>query len=89
MTMTAIRGAITVDENTASQIEKTALEWEDLDSKYPAVGITKAGYTELPMMCVAEMPVEGSLARCIRILVLENADQDQNVRPVYLEGAKS
>ncbi|MGI6698084.1 MAG: chorismate mutase [Clostridia bacterium] len=89
MTMTAIRGAIKADENTASIIEKAAFQCKFVDGKYPAVGITKVGYTEIPMMRVAEMPVEGSLARCIRILVLANDDLDQDERPVYLEGAKN
>ena len=39
-------------------------------------------------MYVVEMPVKGSLERCIRILVVVNADENQEVRHVYLEGAK-
>ncbi|NLZ91407.1 MAG: hypothetical protein GX918_05770, partial [Clostridiales bacterium] len=50
MTMTAIRGAIKADENTASIIEKAAFQCKFVDGKYPAVGITKVGYTEIPMM---------------------------------------
>jgi hypothetical protein len=44
MTMTAVRGAVIVDENNASKIEKAAFEWK----YYPAVGITKAGIPKYP-----------------------------------------
>jgi chorismate mutase len=40
-------------------------------------GDNKSRYTEIPKTCVAEMPVEGSLVRYIRILVLENKGQDR------------
>ncbi|MDD2574035.1 MAG: chorismate mutase [Bacillota bacterium] len=111
MSTAAIRGAITVEKNSAFEIEKAAVVLlehiiqknnlqrnniaflfftctRDLDSQYPAAGIRHAGYTEIPMMCVAEMPVKDSLERCIRILVVVNADGNQEVRHVYLEGAK-
>ncbi len=61
---------------------------EDLSSQYPAVGIRKAGYTEIPMLCVSEMPVTGSLRKCIRVMVMVNVNGNQRVRHVYLEGAK-
>jgi chorismate mutase len=111
MSTTAIRGAITVSENEASQIEQASVELlekiveknglkrenivfllftstKDLDSQYPAAGIRKAGYLDIPMLCVSEMPVEGSLERCIRVLVLVNMDKAHEARHVYLEGAK-
>ncbi len=111
MSTTAIRGAITVENNRASDIEGAAIELlegiirrnnlkresivfliftctRDLDKQYPAVGIRRAGYAEIPMMCVAEMPVDGSLERCIRVLVLVNVDKNRKIKHVYLKGAK-
>jgi monofunctional chorismate mutase len=60
----------------------------DLDSQYPAAGIRKAGYTEIPMLCVSEMPVTGSLKKCIRMMVMVNVNGNQEVRHVYLKDAK-
>lgn len=60
----------------------------DLDAAYPAAGLRKAGYIKIPMLCGAEMVVKGSLEKCIRAMVLVNAEEDSKVRHVYLEGAE-
>lgn len=61
---------------------------EDIRSVYPARAARDLGWTEVPLMCAQEIPVEGSLPLCIRVLVLWNTDLEQNtVRPVYLREA--
>jgi monofunctional chorismate mutase len=111
MSVIAIRGAITVEQNDGGQIEQAAAvlldkimldnnlnredivfiiftSTQDLNSQYPAAGIRKAGLTEVPMLCVSEMPVTGSLTGCIRVMVMANAEVKQEVRHVYLKDAK-
>lgn len=60
----------------------------DLDAQFPAVGARQAGWQEVPLMCAQEVPVPGSLPRCIRILVHAYLPADQAVRHVYLDGAE-
>ena len=60
----------------------------DLDAQFPAVGARQAGWQEVPLMCAQEVPVPGSLPRCIRILVHAYLPAGQAVRHVYLDGAE-
>ena len=40
------------------------------------------------MVCFNEMDIEGSLKKCLRILIVINTDCEQNeIRHVYLKGA--
>lgn len=41
----------------------------DLTSAYPAQAARDMGWTQVPMLCAAELPVRGALPRCIRVLV--------------------
>jgi chorismate mutase len=61
----------------------------DLDAVYPAVAARAMGWTEVPLLCMQEMAVAGSLQRCIRVLMHWNTDREAaDVRHVYLEGAR-
>lgn len=61
----------------------------DLNSVYPAQAAREMGWKEVPLMCVQEIPVKGSLPFCIRILILWNTDLPQSeIHPVYLGNAK-
>jgi chorismate mutase len=61
----------------------------DLDAVYPAVAARAMGWTEVPLLCMQEMAVVGSLRRCIRVLMHWNTDREAaDVRHVYLEGAR-
>ncbi len=62
----------------------------DLCSAYPARAARQLGWDDVPLMCALEIPVPGSLPRCIRILLSWNTDLPQAaVRHVYLGGAAS
>ncbi|NBD22578.1 chorismate mutase [Paenibacillus glycinis] len=63
----------------------------DLDATFPARAIRAMGGWELvPLMCALEVPVKGSLEKCIRLMVLVNTDKTQEqVEHVYLGGAKA
>ncbi len=60
----------------------------DLRATFPATAARTLGWTLVPMLCNHEIPVPGSLARCIRVLVLWNTDVRQDaIRHVYLREA--
>ena len=62
----------------------------DLCSAYPARAARQLGWDEVPLMCALEIPVPGSLPRCIRVLLHWNTDLPQSsVRHVYLGAAAS
>src|SRR6266568_456364 len=45
---------------------------EDLDAEFPALAARYLGWTEVALMCTREIPVPGSLEKCIRILLHVN-----------------
>ncbi len=62
----------------------------DLDAAYPAQAAREMGWNQVPMLCVQEMAVVGSLPRCIRVLVLWNTDlSPARIRHVYLGQARN
>ena len=62
----------------------------DLDAAYPARAARDLGWIEVPLMCAREIPVEGSLPCCIRVLLHWNTDLPQAaIRHVYLGQAAS
>lgn len=62
---------------------------EDLDATFPARAVrTLPGWELVPIMCSIEIPVQGSLARCIRIMLNLNTDKTQSeIQHVYLNEA--
>lgn len=60
----------------------------DLDKAYPAVAVRKMGITETALMCVQELYVEGSLRKCIRVMVtVEGEYKKDSLKHVYLRNA--
>ncbi len=61
---------------------------EDLRSTFPAQAARQMGWSQVPMMCAREIPVPGSLARVIRVLVHWNTERPQgDIVHVYLREA--
>ncbi|WP_409301377.1 chorismate mutase [Peribacillus sp. SCS-155] len=62
---------------------------EDLTSVFPAKALREIeGWTHVPVMCMREIPVPGSLAGCIRIMLHLNTDKSQiDIQHVYQERA--
>jgi len=56
----------------------------DLDAAYPAAALRGRGegWDDVPMMCLAEMAVPGSLPRCLRLLLICRGGF--RARPVYI-----
>lgn len=62
----------------------------DLDKAYPAKAARELGYVNAGLMCFNEMYVEGSLNKCIRIMILYNSILNQSdMKHVYLREAKT
>ncbi len=61
----------------------------DLDAVYPAVAAREMGWTHTPLLCMQELAVQGSLPRCIRVLVHWNTERPPDeIRHVYLGEAR-
>jgi chorismate mutase len=61
---------------------------EDIVSIHPAQAARQMGWNSVPMMCAKEIPVPGSLPKCIRVLIHWNTDWDQkNIKHIYLHDA--
>jgi len=61
---------------------------DDLISIHPAQAARQMGWELVPMICSREIPVPGSLPRCIRVLIHWNTDLEQHrIRHVYLHEA--
>jgi len=63
---------------------------QDLDAAFPAKAIRELeGWEMVPLMCSVEVPVKGSLPRCIRLMVQVNTEKSQrDMKHVYLNEAK-
>lgn len=107
----AIRGAITVNNNSAQEILDATermlkkiiadndLKSEDmismlfsltpdLDAVFPARAARNMGIVDVPLMCMSEIPIDGALEKCVRVLMHVNTDKTlAEVKHVYLEGA--
>lgn len=74
-------------EDVASVIFTTT---PDLNAVYPAVAARQMGWTHVPLLCLQEMQVPGSLGCCLRVLVHWNTERGPTeVQHVYLEGARA
>ena len=61
---------------------------DDLNSIHPAQAARQLGWSYVPMLCAREIPVPGSLPKCIRVLLHWNTDIEQkNIMHVYLHEA--
>lgn len=61
---------------------------DDITSAPPAAAARKFGLLDVPLLCAAEMPVEGSLRLCIRLMLhIESDTARSELRHVFLRGA--
>ncbi len=60
----------------------------DLDAEFPAVAARRLGFDRVPLLCAREVPVPGAMPRVIRALIHFYAEEDHDVRHVYLGGAR-
>ena len=61
----------------------------DLTSTFPAEAARKLGMHQVPLLCCQEIPVPGSMPRCVRILLHVNTERKQHeMIHVYLREAQ-
>ncbi|NQW22858.1 MAG: chorismate mutase [SAR202 cluster bacterium] len=61
----------------------------DLDAAWAATAARKLAWANAPLMDMTQVHVEGSLPRCIRILILVNTEKEsKDLVYKYLKGAK-
>jgi len=57
----------------------------DLDAAYPARAARNMGWVMVPLSCMQEMSVKGSMSRCLRVVILWNTElQADQIVHVYL-----
>jgi chorismate mutase len=108
----AVRGATTVDADTAAQIQERTSELlneiigrnsiaerdivsiiftatADVVSDFPAAAARSIGLSRVPLLCSQEIPVTGSVRRCIRVMLhCYSTLQPDEVRHPYLHEAR-
>ena len=62
---------------------------EDLNAEFPAVAARRMGFERVPLLCVREIDVPGSMPRVIRVLVQYHAGEAHEARHVYLREARA
>jgi chorismate mutase len=62
----------------------------DLNADFPAKAVRSvSGWDLVPLMCATEVPVPGSLEKCIRVMMLANTDLSAaEIHHVFLGNAK-
>jgi chorismate mutase len=59
----------------------------DVRSRNPATAARALGWTDVPLMCVAEIETDGMLERCVRVLLHVSVTDGRYLTPVYLGDA--
>ena len=60
----------------------------DLVSEFPAHAARLYGWTNIPLLCAQELPVDGALKRCVRVLIhVESTKARHELKHVYLRAA--
>jgi chorismate mutase len=63
---------------------------DDLRSAFPAEAARRMGLGLVPLMCAREIPVEGSMASVVRVLMHFHSEAGiDQISHVYLDGAES
>lgn len=108
----AVRGAITVRENSREEIREASNRLlaellrrnriktrkilsilfsvtADLTRMNPASAVREAGFSAVPLFCLQEARIDGSLRRVIRVLVTYGGRRWRKPVPVYLGEARA
>jgi chorismate mutase len=59
----------------------------DLRSRNPATAARELGWSDVPLMCVAELETDGMLERCVRVLLHVSVTDGRRLTPAYLGDA--
>jgi len=62
----------------------------DLTAAFPAKAAREMGWRDVALLDAQEIPVPGSLERCVRVLIHWNTEKSAaEIRHVYLRGART
>ncbi len=62
---------------------------DDLCADFPAVAARKLGLSRIPLLCSQEIGVEGSIGKCIRVMMHAYSPLGRDdIRHPYLHGAR-
>jgi chorismate mutase len=79
------RNGLALDDVISAIFTATA----DVVSMFPATAARGIGFGAVPLLCAAEIPVPGSMPRCIRVLLHVTTERPPaDLRHVYLHGAQ-
>jgi len=80
-----VRNDLTEDDIISALFTATA----DVTSIFPAAAIREIGLGAVPLLCASEIPVPGSMAHCIRVLLHVHTTRSRDdMHHVYLHGAQ-
>lgn len=85
-----VKSMITENQIEAEDVSSVLISvTEELDAAFPAKALRRIkGWTYVPVMCMREIPVTGSLEKCIRIMMHVNTPQSQKeIQHIYLNEA--
>lgn len=58
----------------------------DITKAYPAIAAREIGLNKAALMCLNEMEVQGSMEKCLRVMILYNGHlQAENLKHIYLK----
>jgi chorismate mutase len=78
------RNALAVDDIVSILFTATP----DLRSDFPAAAARAIGLAHTPLLCAQEIPVEGAMERCVRVLIHCYAPAEAARHHVYLHEAQ-
>ena len=61
----------------------------DLTSAFPATSAREIGFGAVPLICAAEIPVEGAMSKCVRVMLHAEMASTREPHHVYLHEARS
>jgi len=83
----ALRGATTLEEDTAEQIGERVPVL--VATMFPATAARSLGLGDVPLICARELAIAGATARCVRVLMHFYTERSRGeLHHVYLEGAR-
>ncbi|BBW95826.1 MULTISPECIES: chorismate mutase [Geobacillus] len=86
-TETLLREMIRANDVAADHVSFVLISvTDDIDAAFPAQALRRIdGWTYVPVMCTREIPVPGSLPRCIRVMMTVATEKRQHeIHHVYL-----
>jgi len=61
---------------------------DDIHSTFPALGVRRLGFGDVPLICARELDIETGTPQCIRVLMHLTTERSRaDLHHVYLEGA--